>query len=74
MDVQIDWRWTAILVVLGLLLSHWSPLIAVAAVLVGAFLALWGGPLARRHGLFRQRPKETYWRGRRIDVGGRDER
>lgn len=71
---QIDWRWTAILVLAGILLSRWSPLIAVVAVVAGAYLALRGGSVSWRRGALRRRPKETYWRGRRIDFDARDDR
>ena len=71
---HIDWRGTAILVLASVVLSHWSPLLAMVVVLAGVYLALGGGAPGWRRGLLRRRRKETYWRGRRIDVDARDDR
>ena len=68
-SIHIDWRWMAVLLVGVALTLQGSPAIAGALLAVGAYLALragfltWGrGPLRSGGG------KETYWRGRRIDI------
>ncbi len=67
-----DWRWAAALLLGSALFAQWNTLGAALLLAGAAYLLLrvgyraWrGGPLRNRH------VKETYWRGRRIDLESR---
>jgi hypothetical protein len=64
----IHWRWFALLLLFATLTARSLPLVSIVVLACGAVLAIrtglgcWGrGPFVAG------RPKETYWRGRRID-------
>ena len=65
---DIDWRWTAALLLGGVVLSQAARPFAAALLAVAVFLVFRVGYLAWSRGPIRGRKvKETYWRGRRID-------
>ncbi len=68
----LDWRALGGLLLGAALLAQWSSLAAAVLLAGAAFLVLQGGYRAWRGGPLRSRKaKETYWRGRRIDLGPR---
>ena len=71
---HIDWRWIAVLLLGAALLAQWNTLGAAMALAGAAYLVLRAGYLAWSRGPVRRRQvKETYWRGRRIDLERRDD-
>ena len=71
---HIDWQWTAVLLLGAGLLAHWSTFGAALALAGAAYLVLRAGYLDWSHGPIRgRRVRETYWRGRRIDLERRDD-
>ncbi len=71
---HIDWRWMAVLLLGAALLAQWNTLGAAIALAGAAYLVLRAGYLAWSHGpIRRRRVRETYWRGRRIDLERRDD-
>jgi hypothetical protein len=68
--LPFDWRWI-VLILLGLVFARrYSPLLVIVLLLVGAYLAFSAGVAAWRGGgwLAGGRPRETYWRGQRIEL------
>lgn len=70
---NINWAGSAILVVAGIVLSQWSPLLAIALILVAVYAAMDRKSAGWQRPLLHKRRKEVYWRGRRIDLD-RDDR
>ena len=65
----LDWRALGGLLLGAALLAQWSTLAAAVLLAGAAYLVLQGGYRAWRGGPLRSRKaKETYWRGRRIDL------
>ena len=67
--LPFDWRWV-VLILLGLVFARrYSPLLMIILLLVGAYLAINAGVAAWRGGAWLAgRPRETYWRGQRIEL------
>jgi hypothetical protein len=67
--LAFDWRWIAVLL-LGLVFARrYSPILMIVLLLAGAYLAIRAGMAAWRAGSWgASGPRETYWRGRRIDL------
>jgi hypothetical protein len=67
--LPFDWRWV-VLILLGLVFARrYSPLLMIVLLLVGAYLAINAGVAAWRGGARQAgRPRETYWRGQRIEL------
>ena len=67
--LMFGWRWIVVLL-LGLVFARRSgPILMIVLQLAGAFLAIRAGKVAWRAGSWRvSGPRETYWRGRRIDL------
>jgi hypothetical protein len=65
---NLDWRWIVALVLVLGLFQH-GPLLTIVLPALGAYLAIRAGLIIWRSGtLGLGRPKETYWRGQRIDL------
>jgi hypothetical protein len=67
--LTFDWRWIVVLL-LGLVFARRSsPILMIVLLLAGAYVAIRAGMVAWRDGSWSvSGPKETYWRGRRIDL------
>jgi hypothetical protein len=67
--LSFDWRWIVVLL-LGLVFAgRYSPVLMIVLLLAGAYVAIRAGMAAWRDGSWRASgPRETYWRGRRIDL------
>jgi hypothetical protein len=65
---NLDWRWIVVLLLLLGMLQR-GPLLTMVLPAVGAYLAIRAGLIIWRGGTSQfGHPKETYWRGRRIDL------
>jgi hypothetical protein len=67
--LPFDWRWI-VLILLGLVFARrYSPLLMIVLLAVGAYLAISAAVAAWRGGAWLAgRPRETYWRGQRIEL------
>jgi hypothetical protein len=67
--LPFDWRWV-VLMLLGLVFARrYSPLLMIVLLSVGAYLAISAGVAAWRGGAWSAaQPRETYWRGQRIEL------
>jgi hypothetical protein len=67
--LPFDWRWIVVLL-LGLVFARrYSPILMIMLLLSGAYVAIRAGMVVWRDGPWKvSGPRETYWRGRRIDL------
>ena len=64
-----DWRWVLLLLLGPVFARRYSPLLMIVLLFVGAYLAIRAGVAAWCGGTWLTgRPRETYWRGQRIEL------